>query len=182
MHRREAIATIERIITNACNAVTNCYAGEAGATAERSFAYAGYAITYGYACEAAATRESTATYACNAITDGNACEAAATFERTATNACYAVTDCYAGEVYAVIERIFIYRTTIRDIESHNITIPKTNVWFYLFNIHYNIFVRHRFCNIYSFHSSVIYTIYSITGSLCRAHRHILYTIHLKQWA
>ena len=75
-------AFIERLISNACNAVGDCNACKPGATIER--------IT---------------SNACYAVRDCNACEPNANGERKLSNACNAVRDCYASKPDATTECI-----------------------------------------------------------------------------
>ena len=71
MHLFKVIATPERPLSNACNAVRYCNACKLGAIEERIIPNACNAVGDCYACKAGAIIESTPSNACNATRDNS---------------------------------------------------------------------------------------------------------------
>ena len=92
MYSRKAGATIERIISNACNIVADNH------FFNRRFAIKPVPNSFTIQLKlfySIATIERIISNACNAVTNCYACKAGATLERILSNACNAVGDCYA---------------------------------------------------------------------------------------
>ena len=100
----QAVAGIERIITNACNTVRYNHTCQAVAGIERPITNACNTVRNNHACQARAGIERTFTNACNTVGDNQACQAAAVSERIITNACNAIGDNHACQCEAVSER------------------------------------------------------------------------------
>ena len=84
--------TPERIISNACNAVGDCYACKTCTTPERIISNVCYATADCHACKPGAILERRISNVCNAVWYCNACKPVAIIERIVSNACYAVGD------------------------------------------------------------------------------------------
>ena len=77
----QAVARIERLTSDTCNAVAYSHACQAGATRERITSDACYAVAYRHACQAVAKTERILSDACNAVGYRHACQHRARSER-----------------------------------------------------------------------------------------------------
>ena len=95
----KAVAMIERIVSNACDTITNCYTCKAGTTIERIISNACYTIGNFNACKAGATTERIASNAYNTIGNNGVL---ATYDKRVACSFYNGITTLAAVIYTVI--------------------------------------------------------------------------------
>ena len=101
--RGQTFATIESIISNACDAIANRHGGQTGAIFESIFPNTRDAVGYRHRGQTAAFIESITSNTCYAIANRHRGQTAAIRESLISNACDAIGNCNRSQSTAILE-------------------------------------------------------------------------------